>query len=247
MQITSYQLGRFVLLLTCSVLAFNESNAEEYMQRGASADDYEQALNRVVERHRGLMTGRERQVVEQANVLPPSPPKVSAMREPSSTKMVSSPPPRYHSESHSNHSEPRVEKTPTRVVVKAKPQPSSDVYIPKNTSSQSGDGVAIYFGYNSAQLNQAARRELDKLGQALTAPQFKGMTWVIEGHTDAAGGELYNHALSEERAQAAREYLIAQTGIKASRLIAVGKGESEPYDSANPNASINRRVRVRPE
>ncbi|MBB1127210.1 OmpA family protein [Thiospirillum jenense] len=52
-------------------------------------------------------------------------------------------------------------------------------------------------------------RELDKLGQALTALQLKDMTWVIEGHTDAAGGNLYNQALSEEWAQAAREYLIA--------------------------------------
>jgi outer membrane protein OmpA-like peptidoglycan-associated protein len=34
--------------------------------------------------------------------------------------------------------------------------------------------------------------------------------------------------------------------IKADQLIPVGKGESEPYDMQHPDASANRRVRVKP-
>ncbi|MBB1127211.1 hypothetical protein [Thiospirillum jenense] len=52
MQIKSHQFGLLVLL-TCGVAA--PIYAEEYMQHCATADDYEQALNRVVKQYRGLM------------------------------------------------------------------------------------------------------------------------------------------------------------------------------------------------
>lgn len=49
----------------------------------------------------------------------------------------------------------------------------------------------------------------------------------IEGHTDSRGSENYNLDLSERRAYAVRDWLIAQ-GVSESRLTAVGKGEGEP-------------------
>ena len=45
----------------------------------------------------------------------------------------------------------------------------------------------------------------------------------IEGHCDSTGGEAYNELLSERRAQAVQDYLVAH-GIAAERLSVVGKG-----------------------
>ena len=53
---------------------------------------------------------------------------------------------------------------------------------------------------------------------------------VIEliSHTDYIGSDLANNRLSQKRADACVAYLISQ-GIDAGQLVAVGKGESEPY------------------
>jgi len=49
----------------------------------------------------------------------------------------------------------------------------------------------------------------------------------IDGFTDSIGIPVYNQWLSEERAKAVRNYLIAN-GIEAKRLTAVGFGDSRP-------------------
>jgi OOP family OmpA-OmpF porin len=49
-------------------------------------------------------------------------------------------------------------------------------------------------------------------------------TVSIEGHTDSIGSESYNLELSEHRADAVRQFLIAQ-GIEGGRIAAVGYGK----------------------
>jgi outer membrane protein OmpA-like peptidoglycan-associated protein len=69
---------------------------------------------------------------------------------------------------------------------------------------------------------------------------------VIEGHTDSVGDDAYNLDLSERRAGSVVAYLV-ENGIDAGRLLAEGKGESEPMaDNATPEGrQQNRRVVVR--
>ena len=50
---------------------------------------------------------------------------------------------------------------------------------------------------------------------------------LVTGHTDRIGSAEYNQKLSERRANQVKDYLVSQ-GVDASRLQAVGKGESEP-------------------
>jgi OOP family OmpA-OmpF porin len=47
------------------------------------------------------------------------------------------------------------------------------------------------------------------------------------GHTDRIGGDAYNQKLSEKRAAAVKEYLVAK-GIEANRVYTEGKGEKQP-------------------
>ena len=50
---------------------------------------------------------------------------------------------------------------------------------------------------------------------------------VVTGHTDRIGADAYNQKLSDRRAAAVRAYLVDK-GIDASRVQAVGRGETEP-------------------
>ena len=210
--------------------AMSAVHAEEYMKRGASVQDYEQALNRVMERKRGIVTGRERQAARQSEQTPKA-------ARPTETQPTSAP----------RRAAPHAETSRTASARHIATTPKPDIYTPDpNQSADTSDGVSIYFGYNSAQLTSASRMELKKLGEALALPQFSEVSWLIEGHTDAAGTADYNQTLSEQRAQSAQRYLIEQCGIEPNKLIAVGKGKSDPYDRENPMASVNRRVRLRP-
>jgi len=66
---------------------------------------------------------------------------------------------------------------------------------------------------------------------------------TVEGHTDDVGSEEFNQALSEARAQAAVDYLIA-AGVDPARVVAVGYGESRPIadNSTAEGRTINRRI-----
>lgn len=103
--------------------------------------------------------------------------------------------------------------------------------------------LAITFGFNSASLTPTGQKILDNLAAGLTS-DLDAYKFELEGHTDATGSEPYNQALSERRAQAVRDYLVQQHHVDPGRLVAVGKGETEPLDPADPNAPDNRRVRV---
>jgi OOP family OmpA-OmpF porin len=53
---------------------------------------------------------------------------------------------------------------------------------------------------------------------------------VITGHTDNVGSQKANQALSLQRAQAVKNWLVKK-GIPSSRLRTVGRGENEPVAS----------------
>jgi len=92
------------------------------------------------------------------------------------------------------------------------------------------------------------KKETDPVLQAMTAifKEYPQANFSIEGHTDSVGSKSSNQLLSERRANAVRDYLIAN-GINADRLTAAGFGEANPIDS-NSTASgrkNNRRVEVK--
>jgi outer membrane protein OmpA-like peptidoglycan-associated protein len=104
--------------------------------------------------------------------------------------------------------------------------------------------LEITFDYNSADISAKSLSSVQALGRALTNPDLKGSTFIVAGHTDAAGGETYNQDLSERRADSIKRYLSDKYGIAGADLVTVGYGKSKLKDPGNPLAEVNRRVQV---
>jgi outer membrane protein OmpA-like peptidoglycan-associated protein len=103
---------------------------------------------------------------------------------------------------------------------------------------------AIYFEYDSADIATQSLPTLDQLGAALASPELQGMSYLVNGHTDAKGSDAYNQSLSERRAETVAAYLARHHGIDPTKLKPLGYGESRLKDAADPEAAVNRRVEI---
>lgn len=103
--------------------------------------------------------------------------------------------------------------------------------------------MQINFEFNSAEIDGSSSRTMANLAKALGSQQLANRSFTIVGHTDGKGSAAYNKALSDRRAASVRAYLI-DNGVDASRLRAVGRGESQLLNKADPNAAENRRVEI---
>ena len=104
--------------------------------------------------------------------------------------------------------------------------------------------LEITFDYNSADISAKSLPSVQALGRALTNPDLKGSTFVVAGHTDAAGGEAYNQDLSERRADSIKRYLMDNYHIASADLVTVGYGKTKLKDPNQPLSEVNRRVQV---
>lgn len=100
------------------------------------------------------------------------------------------------------------------------------------------------FGPGDYRLLSSAKPRLDQVADALKA-QAGGRLLSVEGHTDGLGVDEANQALTTNRANAVRSYLIAR-GVDAARITAKGLGALFPIDSNTTptNRARNRRVEI---
>lgn len=101
----------------------------------------------------------------------------------------------------------------------------------------------VLFDTGQATLKPGAMSSIGRLAEFLAKAPERSVT--IEGHTDSVGADAFNQTLSENRANAVRSELLGR-GVEASRINAVGLGESVPVAS-NDNAAgrqQNRRVEI---
>ncbi|WMN11284.1 OmpA family protein [Marivirga salinae] len=102
---------------------------------------------------------------------------------------------------------------------------------------------SIEFEENSAKLRPDMYSDLDKVVNfLLDYPEFK---LKISGHTDSSGDELRNKSLSQERADAIRDYIIILHPIEKDRVVAEGYGNSQPVvedEETDDDRRLNRRV-----
>jgi outer membrane protein OmpA-like peptidoglycan-associated protein len=95
--------------------------------------------------------------------------------------------------------------------------------------------LEINFDYNSADISAKVAALGSGAGRALTNPDLKGSTFVVAGHTDAAGGDAYNQDLSERRADSIKRYLTDKFGIAGTDLVTVGYGKTKLKDPGQPD------------
>ncbi|GAB3508538.1 hypothetical protein GCM10027341_44470 [Spirosoma knui] len=94
----------------------------------------------------------------------------------------------------------------------------------------------IYYDLNKFFIRADAARELDHVLAILK--EYPQMSIELRSHTDARATDAYNLRLSENRARAAMDYLVSR-GIKASRLVAHGYGESEIVNGCVDGVNCN--------
>lgn len=102
----------------------------------------------------------------------------------------------------------------------------------------------IYFDTAKATLRPESEATLQQVLGVLTADS--ALRLVVAGHTDSEGDWAYNQGLSERRAAAVAEWLVAN-GVDSSRLSSEGFGESQPVadNASEAGRALNRRVQLR--
>ncbi len=101
----------------------------------------------------------------------------------------------------------------------------------------------VLFDTGRATLKPGANRDLDRLAVALK--HNPNMRVMIEGHTDSVGGDDYNQALSERRAEAVADALRLRE-VPGNRYEVRGLGKAYPIASNETQAGRqqNRRVEI---
>jgi outer membrane protein OmpA-like peptidoglycan-associated protein len=102
---------------------------------------------------------------------------------------------------------------------------------------------AISFSTGQAYIQPQFYGTLNSLASTLN--QYPETRIQIEGHTDNVGSDSDNLRLSQQRAESVRNYL-ASNGVVASRMQAIGYGESRPIADNNSDygRAQNRRVEI---
>ncbi len=99
----------------------------------------------------------------------------------------------------------------------------------------------VNFDFNKSEITVDSRPVLDGVASGLT--KHRRVTVEIQGHTDSVGKPGYNLRLSQRRAQAVLDYLVAD-GVSPTQLTAKGYGMTQPVASNKTDAgrAKNRRV-----
>ena len=122
-----------------------------------------------------------------------------------------------------------------------------------STDSSDGDAAAVpaalphdgmvYFELDSAELDAEDQAMLDEI---IAAVKENGPSKiVVRGHADRSGGNDYNMALSEQRAETIAAALVA-AGIPADSVRTMGRGEDDPAVATEDGVAMrqNRRAAV---
>lgn len=101
----------------------------------------------------------------------------------------------------------------------------------------------MLFQSGKATLEPGAREKLAKIAGILST--HKGLKIEAEGFTDNTGGDALNQRLSEQRADASRDYLVSQ-GVASDAIISRGFGKSNPIadNGTSTGRQANRRVEL---
>lgn len=105
----------------------------------------------------------------------------------------------------------------------------------------------IQFDTGSATVRQSQVPLLEKAALAMADVINDDPTavFLIEGHTDAVGGEVYNLALSDRRAETVARILTTNYGLPPENFVVEGYGEADLKIDSQGDEPRNRRVAIR--
>jgi len=101
----------------------------------------------------------------------------------------------------------------------------------------------VLFDFDKTDIKQSADKVLKEAVRILNSYVKQNIS--VEGHTDSYGSDEYNQKLSERRAEAVANYLIAE-GVDKSRISTIGFGEKNPVatNRTSSGREQNRRVEI---
>jgi len=113
-----------------------------------------------------------------------------------------------------------------------------DISLSKNTVV-----LLLFFDFDKATLQDESIPELNRIADYLNSNT--NINIRLDGHTDDQGDAKYNQTLSENRAKAAKEYLV-KNGIDARRIETRGFGKTKPLKEGTSEEArtVNRRVEM---
>ncbi|HEX8328037.1 MAG TPA: OmpA family protein [Hymenobacter sp.] len=115
------------------------------------------------------------------------------------------------------------------------PNPVNDIKLPvtltlnKIILARAIEVKDIFYDYNKFNIRPDAAIRLDTLVQTLV--DNPKISIELSSHTDQRGKDAYNQKLSQQRAQAAVDYIVSK-GVDKARITAKGYGESRPIVAA---------------
>jgi outer membrane protein OmpA-like peptidoglycan-associated protein len=130
---------------------------------------------------------------------------------------------------------------PTRAVEVSREVPG-EPGVPRMVRNEVEIAGDAFFAFDSTAIDGDTRRGLDEVLARLTGRDRVSRVRVV-GHTCDIGPATYNQTLSERRATAVKDFLVAQ-GIDAGEIETSGRGETAPKypNDSGENRARNRRV-----
>ena len=142
-----------------------------------------------------------------------------------------------------NYDNDKSEKTKKR---KRSDTDSTSLLLKRLTEDPSGKIVLnnVFFDTDRSNLRPESYDELNQLAEVFT--QYPNLVIEVSGHTDSDGDRNYNITLSQQRANAVRDYLIS-IGVGEEQVVAKGYGPDQPRDtnSTPQGRQNNRRVEAK--
>lgn len=130
-------------------------------------------------------------------------------------------------------------------VVDVEPTEVNEAEVIKRDLAKTGQAASeyVYFGSNSVDLNDSAKKTLDLLISVINTDSLVGIE--LRGYSDNLGSAEYNMKLSGLRSKSVKAYLI-EAGVKVKNITTIGSGVASPLASneTEEGRARNRRVRL---
>jgi peptidoglycan-associated lipoprotein len=95
-------------------------------------------------------------------------------------------------------------------------------------------GDRVFYAFDKSDLSSDSQATLGK--QSAWLAKYPSVNVLVAGNADERGTETYNLALSQKRANHARDYLVAQ-GVAATRIQTISYGKDCPVAAGNDDSA----------